>query len=108
MIIACDRCEHSFDAMHPESWISTKEEAGALCPLCAVIVLRSSEAWAVWNSCNGVFETTWRRAEAEQLIAGSYRDCDASAVPVRVMLEPKEDVHMRHWRETEDYGRNAA
>lgn len=108
LIVCCDRCEHSFDAMHPEAWVSSKRDGGELCPLCATIVFRSSEGWAVWNDCNGAFEVLWRRSDANQAIAERYSDCGARAEPIRVIREPEDHVCLRHWRETREHEQGAA
>jgi hypothetical protein len=96
MIVCCTDCEHSFDAMDARCWISSRDDNSlALCPLCNAL-LRSSRDWAVWNDCNGVFETFPRRAAAEHAIAEQYQGCGASVMPVRVIAEPDEDRWMRH------------
>lgn len=65
--------------------------------------LRSKEtrhavkAWAVWNSCQGVFPCGVRhtRKEAEALLAGDYAGTGCEVVPVRVVVEndPYDRMH---------------
>ena len=54
-----------------------------------------SEAWAVWNSCNGVFTDTvrWTKTEADWLLDDDHKDAGGKVVPVVVFVEPED----RHW-----------
>jgi hypothetical protein len=64
-----------------------------------------TEAWAVWNNCNGVFEVTMWRADAQKLIDdGEYLECDV--IPVTIVECPEdqhidrnhdEDIRERDW-----------
>jgi hypothetical protein len=64
-----------------------------------------TEAWAVWNNCNGVFEVTMWRADAQKLIDdGEYPECDV--IPVTIVECPEgqhidrnhdEDIRERDW-----------
>jgi len=87
--------------MDERSFISPNgAEAPALCPLCFAL-LKSSRDWAVWNDCNGVFETFPRRAEARDAIKQRYAGVDATVMPVRTIVEPEETRHQRIWVEDE-------
>lgn len=106
-IIQCTDCEHSFDAMDDRAWISARDaDSHALCAMCFAL-LKSSRDWAVWNSCNGVFETFPTRAEAREVIKARYSGCDATVMPVRTILEPEDSRHMREWSESEMERRRA-
>lgn len=99
-IICCYDCEHAFDAMDERAFVPTKgPDSLPLCPLCFAM-LRSSQDWAVWNDCNGVFETHCRRSEAQAAIRERYGDGE-TVVPVRVIVEPADTRHMREWQENE-------
>jgi hypothetical protein len=100
-IIRCTGCEHSFDGMDDRAFIGVKgSESSALCPLCAIL-LRSSEEWAIWNDCNGVFESFPRRALAHDAIKQRYGNADVKVVPVRTFLEPVDNHWHRQAREDE-------
>jgi hypothetical protein len=100
-IIGCTTCEHSFDAMDDRAFISARDsESVALCPLCYTL-LRSSEEWAIWNSCNGPFEIFPRRALAHAAIKDRYAKMDVEVVPIRAIREPEDNRWHRQIREDE-------
>lgn len=106
MIICCEKCQHSFDAMDERAWISPRGDGGGpLCPYCAMVVLNSREAWSVWNSCNGIFNCiVGRRSEAEKILKDEYDGLDAKVIPVRVCYEADDhEVMMRNWIESREY-----
>lgn len=106
--VRCTRCEHSFDAMDQRAWISTKNsDASPLCPMCCTLVLRSSEEWAIWNSCNGIFELMPRRAAALQAAKERYAATDVTVVPARAFIEPEDEHWHRKFREDELEARRA-
>lgn len=76
--------------------------------MCATIVLESSEEWAIWNDCNGVFEVFNRRARAQEVLRASYAKCDARVVPVRVFVEPEDNRWLRVVREDDHEGRRCS
>jgi hypothetical protein len=107
-VVCCARCEHSFDAMDNRAWVSTKEsEASPLCPLCNTIVLRSSPEWAIWNSCNGIFEVMPRRAAAVLAAQERYANFDVSIVAARAFVEHDDDQWLRKMREDDLEARRA-
>jgi hypothetical protein len=61
---------------------------------------QGTEMWAVWNSCNGVFEVTNWRKDALAIIAEAYSEHE-TAVPVRVLVEDEDRHWLRHGREDE-------
>lgn len=62
--------------------------------------LRGREMWAIWNSCNGVFDVTNWRKDALDVIAEAYSEHE-TVVPVRVLVEPEDDHDLRHAHEDE-------
>lgn len=68
---------------------------------CAALYLRSSEEWAIWNNCNGVFESFPRRALAYEAVKQRYGKADVTVVPVRTILEPLDNHWHRKMREDE-------
>lgn len=64
----------------------------------AQATLRGREMWAIWNSCNGVFEVTNWRKDALDVIAEAYSEHE-TVVPVRVFVEPEDDHDLRHSHE---------
>lgn len=107
-IIQCTDCEHSFDAMDDRALIFSKRDSDVnpICPLCATI-LRSSQEWAIWNNCNGVFEVFPRRAGAHVVAKLNYKGTDVTVVPVRTFVEPEDNHWHRHMRE-DDLGKRRA
>jgi hypothetical protein len=105
--IACDRCEFQFDAMDSRGWVHTKTPR-ALCPYCCVEVLHGSQAWCVWNDCQGIWPETVqpRRADAERFINTTHGDIGGRVVPVIVF--PDQNDGMRNWAESRDHGKDAA
>lgn len=102
LVIRCSDCEHSFDAMDGRALVFSKRGSGSnpLCPLCATI-LRSSQEWAIWNNCNGVFEVFPRRAGAQVVAKLNYKGADVTVIPVRTFVEPEDNHWHRHKREDE-------
>lgn len=105
MIIECHRCEFPFNPMDRRSWVSSINPDGALCPLCATTVLRSMEAWCVWNDCQGIWEDTVhaRRVGAAEHLNTTHADIGGRVVPVRIFKEHEDDIGMREWREAHDF-----
>lgn len=59
------------------------------------MIERGKEMWAIWNSCNGVFEVfDWRR-DALDTIAEAYSEHE-TVVPVRVVVEEEDRHGLRH------------
>lgn len=58
------------------------------------------EMWAVWNSCNGVFEVACWRRDALNIIAEAYSEHE-TVVPVRVFVEDEDRHWLCHQREDE-------
>jgi hypothetical protein len=56
--------------------------------------------WAVWNSCNGVFEVACWRKDALNIIAEAYSEHE-TVVPVRVVVEDEDRHWLRHQYEDE-------
>lgn len=107
-IVRCTRCEHSFDAMDNRAWVGGRDsEASPLCPLCCTIALRSTEEWAVWNDCNGIFEVHPRRALAAQAVSERYANCQVTVVAARAFVEHDDDQWLRKMREDELEARRA-
>lgn len=101
-ILTCDECDHFFDRADERCFVSTRGN-GALCPLCAEHRLRGSEAWAVWNSCNGVFTDTVhvRRFDAANDLTQALRDAGSIVVPVRIYREAESRELTRYASEAE-------
>lgn len=100
-IIICSGCDFGFDAMDERGSVDSENPDGfALCPYC-LVELRSSEEWAIWNDCNGIFELRPTRAEARKIATEQYAGCDVSVVPARAFVEPKDDHWQRAFRENE-------
>lgn len=98
-MVRCEQCDNYFDARDKRAFLPS-EPNGWYCPLCAYRRLHGDKQWAVWNSCNGIFECRVRRHEAEALINGrDYHRESESTVPVRVYIEPEDEWHMRAWSE---------
>ena len=52
---------------------------------------RDCEAWAIWNSCHGVFDCSVRgtRKECEEILP--HYDATAEIVPVRIVVEDRDE-----------------
>ena len=91
----CDDCGHLFDPADKRGYVPKADEKTLkpCCPLCWALMIRGTPAWAVWNSCQGIFTdaVTHSRAEAKALLG---RTGDEKVVPVRILIEPKDS----HWR----------
>ena len=59
-----------------------------------------NEMWAVWNSCNGVFEVTSWRQDALDIITEAYSKHE-TVIPVRVFVEDEDRHWLRHAQEDE-------
>jgi hypothetical protein len=58
------------------------------------------EAWACWNSCQGVFTDAvfHSKADAMDAMKGNEEVYD-KVVPVRVHIEPESEWEFREWKE---------
>lgn len=107
-IVRCDECGHYFDAADRRGSVpKTPEDVrryGKTCPACWQEQHGGVEAWALWNSCQGVFTdaVTHTRAEAEALWAkDKCSDVFEKVVPVRIHVERDDNVWQREWQERE-------
>lgn len=106
MLICCDRCDFQFDAMDDRAYLSTKDsDWGALCPHCAVEVLRSTDAWCVWNDCQGIWPETAdaRKANAENFLKTTHSGIEGRVVPIRMFPEPEDRIGFRECHERENH-----
>lgn len=96
--IICASCDHFFDPTDKRAYIPDPPDPryGPQCPACTMEELCGDKAWAVWNSCNGVFEVAMSRQGAVERLA-EYLDCECRVVPVRVYTEPEDRWDFREW-----------
>lgn len=108
MMLKCDDCEFDFDPKHPlaidRPSVVEPGKRWQQCPACYLMgVNGSTDAWAVWNDCQGVFTDSVfsRRKQAEADLKENFGDDNASArvVPVRIVVEPEDKHWMRDMRE---------
>lgn len=91
---ACWRCDNKFPRADKRGFYSKERPDLAMCPLCNAT--RNGEAWAIWNGCNGVFTTEVYDTKAAADAECAKLEWDGcKVVPVRVILEPGDDVWQR-------------
>lgn len=89
----CTDCGHQFDGSDRRGFVpkaaSERERYGVTCPACQIVKGIGSEAWAIWNECEGVFACSvfTTRAEAKSALANAGWSDDEIVVPVRVFRE---------------------
>jgi hypothetical protein len=99
----CGDCGHFFDPADKRAHIPSDRSDRRwtpVCPCCATMTLSGDEAWAVWNSCQGVF--TCGVAHSRAAAVEKLKDYDGVAdkvIPVRVYAEPEDRRDMREWSE---------
>jgi hypothetical protein len=98
--VMCGFCDHEFDRSDKRAYIPKDREADARCPYCCQMTLRGTEMWAVWNSCNGIFEVTSWRQDALAIIEEAYSEHE-TVVPVRVFVDHEDRNWQRHAHEDE-------
>ena len=102
----CDHCGHFFDKKDERCCLpGDGDQWGPCCPACTLMRLHGSEAWAVWNSCNGPFtHTIGSKEHADECLAESGREAAGDqVVPVRIYVEPEEQWPGREWSH-QNYG----
>jgi hypothetical protein len=100
----CDECENVFDSLDTRSSPAKQEGEISYCPLCAYQRFHGSEAWAVWNGCQGVWcdYIGWQKDEITKILNEKFAgDDDAKVVPVRVYVETSDRVFFREWWESQ-------
>jgi hypothetical protein len=105
----CGYCDHFFDPSDKRCHIPNPPDLRypPSCPACSIERFRGTEAWAVWNSCQGIWGdgVCWTRAEADKLLTSSrYEGCDCKVVPVRIYEEIEYEAEIREWSETQLHG----
>ena len=95
----CGYCDHFFDPGDERAHVPQDGDPrySPSCPACTMMNLSGDEAWAVWNSCNGIFEIRHSRKEAQALLP-DFPECEV--IPVRVFEDENRD--MREWAETRE------
>lgn len=93
--LVCDTCGHFFDPADERAYAG-----GPRCPCCTMISLEGAEAWAVWNSCQGIFIETIRdsRVLAEAMMRG---EDFGTVVPILCYRRSGSEVAQRHWSDIE-------
>lgn len=106
----CWDCGHKYDTRDQRGYFKESDrpsEQASYCPLCWQDAHGGAPAWALWNSCNGIFADAIFHTRKEALDclnkSSDPKQFDA-VVPVRVH---KIDGHARWLREQieEDYER---
>lgn len=98
----CTQCDHLFDPSDERAFVSEKRPDLNSCPACTIMGIRSTEAWAVYNGCQGVFTCGVGSSKADavtRLESGDYEGAGCEVVPVRIVVEPEERRYIREWME---------
>jgi len=95
----CDECGNQFDPNDKRASLSNEPRYPTLCPLCTFLRYHGSQAWAVWNSCQGIFDDAVRsrKSEAEEIMHAEYVGVADKVVPVRIYVEPEHQHDYREW-----------
>lgn len=87
-MLVCAACENRFDPRDDRAAIFPDSPTLNACPACNTL-RRGRAAWAVWNSCNGVFSCsvaeTKESATARLNSAGYFDKASESVVPVVIV-----------------------
>jgi hypothetical protein len=94
-----DYLEARYKSIAHDLELATEREAAKDARI-AALEAGGREMWAVWNSCNGVFEVTNWRKDALDVIAEAYSEHE-TVVPVRVFVEDEDRHGLRHAHEDE-------
>lgn len=91
----CGECGYFFDPADKRAFLSDDpfyrdpryRGLGSICSACEQM-RRGDKFWAVTNDCNGIFEVFCGKAAADEA-APTFPD--GKVIPVRVLVEPKDD-----------------
>lgn len=105
----CGRCDHFFDPSDRRCHIPNPPDPrySPTCPACTIQNYGGTEAWAVWNSCLGIWGdgVGWTRNDADKHLASDrYNGTESKVIPVRIYEELEGNVFMREWVEDRDRG----
>jgi hypothetical protein len=99
-MLICRACDHRFDPRDERARVFPNSPDLDACPACNAIENQGREAWAVWNSCNGVFSCSvaeTKEAATERLNAGGFDPSSESVIPV-VIVYGKPFIVEPSWR----------
>lgn len=102
--LVCGSCDHFFDPADKRHYRGMNDPRyPPRCPACTIEELSGREAWALKNSCQGLWEDSVRytRSDAQALLdsdPGAYPG--SHVIPVRLYEEREDRIDMRHWSET--------
>ena len=103
-MLVCHACEMRFDPRDKRAGVFPERPDLNSCPACSAIENHGCEAWAVWNSCNGVFSCsvaeTKERATERLNTAGYFDPTSESVIPVTIVYGDRFiDAPFREWKE---------